>query len=276
MIADPARGLVVLEVKGGRIELQGGRWLQNGKPLGRSPRQQGFDLARRLHDAIRERGAESPPYDAACALPYVPFSAPPDTGELAGLVLGARELGWLDWESAPRCSSAPWAAAVRRAVPGGSRSCTRCGATPGCRASRSPTRWSTRTPTPSSSTTSSCGCSTWRATIRAPSSAAARGPARPWWRASCVCGGPAPAGACSTCASPTRWPRSSIAPSRPHAPAIEVRAATVRRRDALDLVAGHGGAVDSASAGFWDNVSLEAAAGGAAAAGPAPDDHRGR
>ena len=33
VIVDPKRGLLVVEVKGGRIEVRDGRWFQNGAPM---------------------------------------------------------------------------------------------------------------------------------------------------------------------------------------------------------------------------------------------------
>jgi hypothetical protein len=95
VIAAPDRGLVVLEVKGGRITLSGGHWLQNGQRLDRSPREQGMTLARNLAREIQAREADAPPYDAACAFPDVDFSDGPRTGDLTGLVLGPHELDWL-------------------------------------------------------------------------------------------------------------------------------------------------------------------------------------
>ena len=37
VIAAPKRGLLVLEVKGGHVEVRDGRWFQNGKPLKTAP-----------------------------------------------------------------------------------------------------------------------------------------------------------------------------------------------------------------------------------------------
>ena len=96
VIADPTRGLLVLEVKGGRVELSGGRWLQNGRELPSAPRQQALGFVRHLMDAIRARGGEVPPYGVACAFPDVEFSQGPAAGDLDGLTLGQRELSWLE------------------------------------------------------------------------------------------------------------------------------------------------------------------------------------
>jgi hypothetical protein len=98
VIAAPDRGLLVLEVKGGSIELRDGHWLQNGRPLKQAPRQQAQGFVRKLGDAIVARGAERPPYGVACAFPDCEFSdnLAPRTGDLAGVVIGQRQLEWLD------------------------------------------------------------------------------------------------------------------------------------------------------------------------------------
>jgi hypothetical protein len=48
VIADPDRGLLVLEVKGGNIERCDGRWFQNDAPLASDPRAQGSEFVRKL------------------------------------------------------------------------------------------------------------------------------------------------------------------------------------------------------------------------------------
>ena len=96
VIAAPKLGMLVIEVKGGRIELAGGRWLQNGKELEKAPRQQGQGFARALVAAINARGAKAPPWEIVAAFPDVEFSAGPDAGDVAGLVIGERDLAWLD------------------------------------------------------------------------------------------------------------------------------------------------------------------------------------
>lgn len=88
-------GLLVLEVKGGRLELRGGRWMQNGRALEKSPRDQGQSFVRALAEALRKANAEVPPYGVACCFPDCEFSTGPATGELEGLVLGLRDLDYL-------------------------------------------------------------------------------------------------------------------------------------------------------------------------------------
>lgn len=97
VVAAPGRGMLVLEVKGGRMELRDGRWFQNGKELARAPRDQGNAFVRRLADAVRKAGAQPPPFGVACVFPDCEFSEGPDTGELAGIVIGGRDLPWLGY-----------------------------------------------------------------------------------------------------------------------------------------------------------------------------------
>lgn len=95
VIGVPKRGMLIIEVKGGRIELVGGRWLQNNRELEVAPRQQAQGFARALANAIQARGTKAPPWEIACAFPDVEFSEGPKAGDVTGLVLGARELAWL-------------------------------------------------------------------------------------------------------------------------------------------------------------------------------------
>ncbi len=64
----------MLEVKGGLVTLEDGRWRQNGQPMKSPPRDQAMRLARALHSEIEKRGAEPPPFDGACAFPDHDFS----------------------------------------------------------------------------------------------------------------------------------------------------------------------------------------------------------
>jgi hypothetical protein len=95
VIGIPKRGLLVVEVKGGRIELTAGRWLQNGRALDTPPRQQAQGFVRALAAAIQTRGAKVPPWEVVCAFPDTEFSEGPAAGDVAGLTFGARDLAWL-------------------------------------------------------------------------------------------------------------------------------------------------------------------------------------
>lgn len=96
VIANPTGGLLVLEVKGGAIEARGGLWFQNGRPLDRPPRDQGLTFVKRLIAELKAQSLDTPPYGVATAFPDCEFSAPPSNGDLQGLVLGRRDLPYLD------------------------------------------------------------------------------------------------------------------------------------------------------------------------------------
>ncbi|MDP3151467.1 MAG: NERD domain-containing protein [Archangium sp.] len=96
VIADPSAGLLVLEVKGGNIELRDGRWSQNGKPMSQAPRDQALGFVKHLIEELKRAGCETPPFGVACVFPDCDFSAAPSNGDLRGLVLGRRELPHLE------------------------------------------------------------------------------------------------------------------------------------------------------------------------------------
>lgn len=92
VIACPSRGFLVLEVKGGQVHLEGGRWFQNNQPMPKAPRDQGLTFMSHLTGLLRKKQVELPPYGVALAFPDCDFSEGPRTGELTGLVLGRRHL----------------------------------------------------------------------------------------------------------------------------------------------------------------------------------------
>lgn len=97
VVAAPNLGILIVEVKGGSIELRDGMWLQNGEPMAKAPREQAQSFARNLVEAVARRGGEPPPWGIACCFPDCEFSddAAPASGDLEGLVIGGRQLGWL-------------------------------------------------------------------------------------------------------------------------------------------------------------------------------------
>jgi hypothetical protein len=95
VLAVPERGLLVLEVKGGQVEVRDGRWFQNGRPMKRAPREQALQFVHRLVDRLRDLGAEPPAFGVATAFPDVAFDAGPTQGDLAGCVLGQQDMQWL-------------------------------------------------------------------------------------------------------------------------------------------------------------------------------------
>lgn len=112
VIAVPGRGLLVLEVKGGQVELRDGRWLQNGRAMERAPREQALGFVRRLVERLRDRKCAPPAYGVATCFPDVEFEREPGGADVAGCVLGAQDLGWLG-EALP--------ALIERALPAAQR-----------------------------------------------------------------------------------------------------------------------------------------------------------
>ena len=95
VLASPKRGLLVLEVKGGKIEVRDGMWLSGGQPLKQPPRDQGNRFARVLLQRLRAAGCEPPAWGVATCFPDTAFSAEPTQGDLQGCVIGAQDIPWL-------------------------------------------------------------------------------------------------------------------------------------------------------------------------------------
>ena len=101
VIADPARGILALEVKGGLINKDGGSWLQNGQAMKSSPLDQAHRFVRILLGKFKDKGLVSPPIGVAAAFPDTDFDLQPTQGDLEGLIIGARDLPYLE-EALPR------------------------------------------------------------------------------------------------------------------------------------------------------------------------------
>lgn len=85
VFAIPELGVLVLEVKGGAIEVRDGRWLQNGRPLLKAPREQAHGFVRKLVEKLRDRYRGHAPWIAvATAFPETSFDADPTHGDIAG------------------------------------------------------------------------------------------------------------------------------------------------------------------------------------------------
>ena len=95
VFACPDRGMLVLEVKSGRIEQRDGRWTQNGRPIDKSPLDQANTFAHRLLERLETEGTRPPAFGTAVCFPDCEFEVPPRQDDLRGVVLGARDLPWL-------------------------------------------------------------------------------------------------------------------------------------------------------------------------------------
>jgi len=96
VIADPARGILVLEVKGGIVRKQDGVWFQIERPMKMPPLDQAHRFVRVLLGKCNEREIALPPIGVAAVFPDTEFEGQPTQGDLEGLVLGARELPYME------------------------------------------------------------------------------------------------------------------------------------------------------------------------------------
>lgn len=96
VIVDPARGILVLEVKGGRIEERAGLWYSNGQQLKHSPREQANRFRHELLKLLQAKQIDPPPCGIATCFPDTPFSQGPSQADMPGCVLGEQDLNWLD------------------------------------------------------------------------------------------------------------------------------------------------------------------------------------
>lgn len=94
VVADPEKGVVLFEVKGGLIEKRDGQWFQNGKPL-RPPLQQVHHFRRCLLDVFEGHRLSAPPVGVAIIFPDMYASDIPTQGDLLGVVIQGRELQYL-------------------------------------------------------------------------------------------------------------------------------------------------------------------------------------
>src|SRR5262249_18942785 len=69
VIAPPARGLLILEVKGGAVCQTDGLWYQNGLRMDPPPLEQAFEFERLLLQRLRDAHCEPPAHGVAVAFP---------------------------------------------------------------------------------------------------------------------------------------------------------------------------------------------------------------
>jgi chloramphenicol 3-O-phosphotransferase len=96
VIADPSRGVLILEIKGGRIEQRDGIWFSNGVQLKQAPREQANRFMHELLRLLQSKQIVPPPCGVATCFPDTEFSRAPGQADMAGCVLGAQDLRWLD------------------------------------------------------------------------------------------------------------------------------------------------------------------------------------
>ena len=95
VIADPARGILIIEVKGGLIKERDGRWYSNGNLLKQPPREQANRFLSAFLALLHKNGVCPPSCGIATFFTDTAFSAPPGESDVAGCVLGQQDLNWL-------------------------------------------------------------------------------------------------------------------------------------------------------------------------------------
>jgi hypothetical protein len=95
VLAHPTRGLLVVEVKAGRIEQRDGRWFSNGIALDAAPRDQAERFLEKLRRRLAEANCAPPAWGAAVCFPDTAFDRQPTEDDLAGVVIGASHLPYL-------------------------------------------------------------------------------------------------------------------------------------------------------------------------------------
>ncbi len=96
VIADPNRpAILIIEVKGGRIEQRDGRWYQNSVPLESSPLDQAFSFRRMLIGRFNDQNVKLPTIGVAACYPDTFFEKQPAQDDLKGLIIGGQDLPYL-------------------------------------------------------------------------------------------------------------------------------------------------------------------------------------
>ena len=95
VVAVPERGLLVIEVKGGEIELRDGRWFQNGREMHKAPRDQGHSYLKKLLSRMTAHSARVPSMGIVTCFPDTAFDGELTNDDMRGLVIGPNELAWL-------------------------------------------------------------------------------------------------------------------------------------------------------------------------------------
>lgn len=92
VIADPDRGLLVLEVKGGKVEQKDGRWFQNGAPMSADPRTQAYQFLNKLISRLEREKCRPPAYGIATCFPDITFDKAPGQADLSRTTIGGQDL----------------------------------------------------------------------------------------------------------------------------------------------------------------------------------------
>ena len=107
VFAVPGRGMLVVEVKGGHVECQGGHWTQNGRAMDKAPLDQAMATSQRIRGRLKEMVRMAPPTAELVFFPETEFSHAPTEDVLRDAVLGAFDLKYLD-EALPAHAERLW------------------------------------------------------------------------------------------------------------------------------------------------------------------------
>jgi hypothetical protein len=95
IIAVPHRGLLVLEVKGGNIEVNDGQWFQNSRRMSLPPREQGYRFKNLLIKKLAEKHGYPPAHGVATCFPDTPFDNSPSQADLDNTLIAMQHLKWM-------------------------------------------------------------------------------------------------------------------------------------------------------------------------------------
>jgi len=97
VIADPSRpSVLLLEVKGGFIEVKDGQWYQNNHLMEKPPLKQAFDFRSILINRFDHQNIQKPTIGCAVCFPDVLFEKDPSEDDLQGIVIGEKDLPHLE------------------------------------------------------------------------------------------------------------------------------------------------------------------------------------
>jgi len=96
LVADPNKGLLIVEVKGGRIRKEKGTWYTYDRELSPSPFKQAHRFKTLLLEVFKEKHIPPPGIGVALCLPDTSFSNQPSQADLKDLVVGENHFPYMD------------------------------------------------------------------------------------------------------------------------------------------------------------------------------------
>ena len=117
VLAHPALGILILEVKGGQVEERDGRWMQNGRPLDVAPLEQAHAFRNLLLSRFKDKGIQAPSIGQAPCFPDTVADDQPTEDDLNGILVTGHHLTWFA-ESLPALAARAIPPARRVVAPG--------------------------------------------------------------------------------------------------------------------------------------------------------------